>query len=76
MPFSQKQIEILKYPKLEDFNILSGVTGSAKSYAANIRFYYEIITAPRNSTFIISGNTSLSLYDNVIKPLLEIDSGS
>lgn len=73
MMLSQRQIEVVKEP-LHDFNILSGVTGSAKTFVANIVWYRQIIQAKPNSRFIQSGNTEESIYDNVTSQILEIDS--
>ena len=70
MAFSPKQIDFLIEP-LHDFNVLSGVTGSGKSFAANLKWYETIVSAPKNSIFIQSGNTEDSLYDNITKSLLE-----
>ena len=73
MGFSDKQIKFIALStRLGQFNILSGVTGSGKSYAANLRFYAELVRAPKNSVFIASGNTFSSLYDNIIAPLMEL----
>jgi len=69
---SEKQKQIIK-GKLPDILIVSGVTGSGKSHAVNVRLYKEIINAKKNSLGLVSGNTSESLYDNIIKPLLDID---
>ena len=72
--FSDKQAKFY-YNDLHDFNILSGVTGSGKSFVANLKAYQMICTAKHNSKFILSGNTSESLYDNVTAKLLEFDMG-
>lgn len=71
---SQKQIDVIREP-LHDYNILSGVTGSAKTYVTNLKWYELICNAPENSKFIQSGNTEGSLWDNITSPLLEIDRG-
>lgn len=70
---SQKQIDILSKP-LKDINLLAGVTGSGKSFVANLRFYEEILKI-RNGFGLLTGNTSESLYKNVISELLKIDLG-
>ena len=73
--FSDKQMQCIREP-LHEINILSGVTGSGKSYVANIIWYdYICNVAPKDSILIQSGNTSESLYDNVTKQLLEFDRG-
>jgi hypothetical protein len=74
MTFSDKQLEFLK-SELERFNILWGTTGSGKSYIANIRFLYELRKAPEGSLLMCSGNTQESLYDNVVRPVIELDNG-
>ena len=70
--FSEKQKKFY-YNPLHDYNILSGVTGSGKSFTAKARFYTEFCKAPKMSKMILSGNTLESLYDNVIVDLLEFD---
>ena len=55
-------------------NILVGVTGSGKSFVANLKFYDEICKL-KNCNVLLTGNTSESLYKNVIKELLKIDQG-
>jgi PBSX family phage terminase large subunit len=64
------------YEPDHDFNILSGVTGSGKSFAANLKEYKRICSAKPRSRFIWSGKTLESLYDNVIDPIVNyIDMG-
>ena len=70
---SAKQRKVLHTP-LNDINILSGVTGSGKSWVANLIFYKDMCTL-KNTTMILTGNTSESLYKNVIKELLKMDQG-
>jgi PBSX family phage terminase large subunit len=72
--FSAKQLEFIQTPPV-DINILSGVTGSGKSFPTNIYLYYLINKSSHKSKFIFSGNTFESLYDNVIDPILEMDYG-
>ena len=72
--FSDKQADFF-YSDLHDYNILSGVTGSGKSFAVNLKFYKMICEAPAGSLFLVSANTEDSLYDNVIAPLMKIDYG-
>jgi PBSX family phage terminase large subunit len=69
---SKKQTEFLTQP-LSLINILSGCTGSGKTFASNLKWYQLILQASAGSKFLLSGNTSESLYDNVIEPLLQID---
>lgn len=74
---SPKQLELFNpVNRLQGINILSGVTGSGKSLVSNMRIYLELLTAPPNSTFLFSGNTADSLFDNVINRLLvDMDNG-
>jgi PBSX family phage terminase large subunit len=60
---------------LHDYNILSGVTGSGKSWVANLIFYRAICEAGDNDKFLLSGNTSESLWDNCTSKILELDHG-
>lgn len=69
---SEKQTQII-LDDLAKFNIISGVTGSGKSWGANARWYAEILEAPENALLMQTGNTSESLYDNITAPLLELD---
>jgi PBSX family phage terminase large subunit len=69
---SQKQIDVISEP-LHDYNILSGVTGSGKSFATNLKWYEIITTAPKNSLFLQTGNNEESVWDNITSKLLEID---
>jgi PBSX family phage terminase large subunit len=72
MEISDKQYDFLT-SDLGKYNFLWGTTGSGKTFIANVRFLYEVRTAPKDSLIMITGNTSESLYDNVIMPLLKID---
>jgi PBSX family phage terminase large subunit len=70
---SKKQKDFLT-SELKEVNLLSGVTGSGKSYIANLRFYLEL-NRIKQSAILLTGNTSESLYKNVIRELLQIDAG-
>lgn len=70
---SPKQEQILLNP-LNKINLYSGVTGSGKSYVANILFYEYILT--KKGKYILTGDTLDTLYKNVISELLEIDTGN
>lgn len=74
-PISLKQKQFLHEP-LHEFNILWGVTGSGKTFITNLYWYdYIVSQVPDGKLLMISGNTSESLYDNVIRELLEFDKG-
>ncbi len=70
--YSKKQLDFF-YSGNHDFHILSGKTGSAKSFIANVRLMGEMASDPPNSISIFSGNTFESLYDNVVQPFLDLD---
>ena len=72
--FSPLQKEFLVNPLL-DLNILVGVTGSGKSYIANIKFLYELYKAPQNALLMIVAKSAESAFDNVISQLLKLDGG-
>lgn len=72
LSLKQKRIISGKLPKR--FFIV-GVTGSGKSFAANIRFYREILGLHKGASVLLTGNTRDSLYKNVIKELMNIDEG-
>ena len=70
---SEKQADFLKTPN-HSFNILSGVTSSGKTYVQAMKFMDFVYNeAERNSLHILSGRTSESLHDNLIRPILEMD---
>jgi PBSX family phage terminase large subunit len=72
--FSQKQAKFY-YEPLKQLNILWGKTGSGKSFASNLKFYKEICSGDKRKKWILSGNTTERLYDNVVSELLELDKG-
>ena len=74
LTISTKQLQCYREP-LHDYNILSGVTGSGKSWIANLKWYETICQAPKNSLYLQTGNTEESLWDNITSPLLQIDKG-
>lgn len=69
---SEKQRKVL-IDKSKKFTILCGVTGSGKSYIANLKFYYELCKLSKNDTVLLTAATSQTLYKNVIKDLLSFD---
>lgn len=71
---SQKQRKAIDTP-LAKFNIFSGVTGSGKSLITNLIAIKALIEddIKDGDLVLFSGNTSESLYDNIIKPIIQID---
>jgi PBSX family phage terminase large subunit len=71
---SQKQNEALN-SELAKFNIFSGVTGSGKSLITNLKVMKTLLepSIKDGDLVLFSGNTSESLYDNVIKPIIQVD---
>ena len=55
--------------------ICVGVTGSGKSYASNVRVYDELCRLPAGRSALITGNTSGSVYKNVVKEIMQLDAG-
>lgn len=73
--FSKKQLTFLVKP-LHIFNLLSGSVGAGKTFIANLKFIHTIYTeVPNNSIVLITGNTSETIYDNVVKDLIELTQG-
>jgi PBSX family phage terminase large subunit len=71
---SQKQKKALD-SELAKFNIFSGVTGSGKSLVTNV-LAIKALCGPDikdGDLVLFSGNTAESLYDNIIKPIIQID---
>jgi len=61
------------------FNIASGVVSSGKTFAQMIRWIHYIYTeVPKGALLLMSGKTSESLYDNVIRDMInpEVDTYS
>lgn len=73
LKLSTKQKSFLK-SGLAKINIVWGTSGSGKSWVANLKEYYLLTgyTAP-GSLVIYTGVTSETLYDNVVRKLLDID---
>jgi PBSX family phage terminase large subunit len=55
------------------WNILSGSVSAGKTYIVNNKIYPHLYSLPENCLFIIVGRTSESVYDNVIRELLQYD---
>lgn len=74
MPYSQKQIDFLKN-STHSFNVSCGAVSSGKTHIQILRWHdYVMNQVPRGSLLMMSGKTSESLYDNVIRDWLKIDS--
>ena len=74
MKLSPKQIQTLKTP-LKTINIFWGVTGSGKSFITNLLTYGKIVNAPYKANILLTGNSTETLYKNVVKELEIIDDG-
>jgi PBSX family phage terminase large subunit len=76
LKFSPEQVDVLTqdyYSGEFNYYVLWGPSGTGKSYVVNLAFYKMILTAPAKSKFMLCGNTSVTLYKNVISELLLID---
>jgi len=69
---SDKQLDYLKTSD-HSFNIESGAVSSGKTFIQILRWYEHIYLAPDNCLLLMSGKTSESLYDNVIRELLTLN---
>jgi hypothetical protein len=75
-PLSPKQVTVVNLNQvLVGLTLLVGVTGSGKSYAANLRAYGEICQLKNGQLGLFTGNTSDTLYRNVIVELMRMDEG-
>lgn len=70
-----KQLKLLSTPpeQLPDIYIINGPTGSGKSFGVNLKFYEILEDAQAGDQFILAGNTTESLYKNVISDLLKFN---
>lgn len=71
---SAKQLKVITM-KMPRIMALVGVTGSGKSFAANLRAYADLCSLPSGSMMLITGNTTESVRRNVIRELLKLDEG-
>ncbi len=55
------------------FNIQTGAVSSGKTFTQILRWYEHIYLAPDNCLLLMSGKTSESLYDNVIRDLVKLN---
>ena len=70
---SHKQWEFLKNANAS-YNISSGVTKSGKTFCQILKWYgYIYNKAPKNSLLLMTGRTSETLYDNVIRDLIRLN---
>ena len=69
---SQKQIDYLRESHAS-FNIASGAVSSGKTFAQILRWYTHIYDVPNGSLLMMSGKTSESLYDNVVRDLVALN---
>lgn len=69
---SPKQLDFLK-TSTHSFNIQSGAVSSGKTFIQMLRWYKHIYDAPDGCLLLMSGKTSESLYDNVIRDLVKIN---
>jgi PBSX family phage terminase large subunit len=72
--YSRKQIDVLTTP-MKRWNILCGVTGSGKSWIANLKVYGLMCDLKAGEQAIITGNTSTTLEKNVVNELRRLDLG-
>lgn len=72
-----KQTALIRTPpqKIPDIYIINGPTGSGKSYGANVKWYEILCRAVQGDAYILAGNTSESVYKNVISDMLRFDMG-
>jgi len=69
-PFSSKQLDVID--GFDSFiNILEGSVRSGKTIAANVAWLYFVLTNPYDQ-FLMSGESTDSLYRNVVKDLVKI----
>ncbi len=73
--FSKIQYDYLDN-STHSFNIQSGAVSSGKTYVQILRWYQYIYNeAPKGCLLLMSGKTSESLYDNIIRELLTMNPG-
>jgi len=74
MSLSKKQIDYL-CTSSHSFNLSSGSVSSGKTFIQVLRWFKHIYDVPKNSLLLMSGKTSESLYDNVIRDLVSLRPG-
>lgn len=67
--FSEKQLEALKYSTAR-WNIFHGSVSSGKTMIATVRFMHAVDSCPDSQIWMI-GHTSSTIYDNVVRLILE-----
>ena len=73
--YSVKQFRFLLMP-LVAFNWLVGVTGSGKSHIQAQRAYEELLRLGPKQRALFAGNTTETLYKNLISEILKCDMGA
>lgn len=69
-PFSRKQLDVILNANAF-INILEGAVRSGKTIAANVR-WINFVTESTHKEFLMSGESTDSLYRNVIKDIIKI----
>lgn len=72
MSLSPKQLDYLR-TSTHSFNIQSGAVSSGKTFIQTLRWYKHIYDVPDGCLLMMSGKTSESLYDNVIRELVKLN---
>ena len=67
----EKQLDFLGH-SFHSFNIQTGAISSGKTFVQILRWYHFIYGSPRGCLLLMSGKTSESLYDNVIRELVAL----
>lgn len=57
------------------YNLAAGAVSSGKTFIQTLRWYKHIYDAPDGSLLMMSGKTGESLYDNVIRDLVQLNPG-
>ncbi len=75
LKLSEKQLDFLAN-SVHDINIASGAVSSGKTFILNLRCQEFIeCEAPKGSLLLFTGKTVETLYDNVLRDLLKMNSG-
>jgi PBSX family phage terminase large subunit len=69
---SDKQLDFFRN-SYHSFNIAAGAISSGKTFAQILRWYKHIYDCPDDVLLMMTGKTSESLYDNVIKDLCKLN---
>jgi len=71
VPFSEKQTDFFVESN-HSFNIATGAVSSGKTHVSTLRWFQHIYDVPDGVLLLMSGKTSESLYDNVIRQLVAL----